>query len=213
MEAHDAQEERRRRRVLGKIMLTLAVLGSAAGLVMATTHASWTSAANQNNQIASGTVAITLGSTGSATNRLNINASGIAPGDTIKRSVDLTNPTGDTDLASISVSTAASPSSTLDTDTTNGLQMTIDKCSVAWTETGVSPAFSYSCTGTTTSVLGSVPVIQTNAALSNLSSVTNGNTDHLLVTLSLGGSGGTLQGKSSTVTYTFTGTQRAAAPH
>jgi len=213
MEAQDAQGERRRRRVLGRILLTLAVLGSAAGLIMATTYASWTSAVNQNNQIASGTISISLGATGGATNRLNISASGIAPGDTIKRGVDLINPSGGLDLASITVTTAASPSSTLDTDTTNGLQMTIDKCSVAWTETGTNPAFSYSCGGITTSVLASVPVIQTNAALSNLSSVTNNNTDHLVVTLSLGGSGGSLQGKSSTVTYTFTGTQRVAAPH
>jgi spore coat-associated protein N len=208
----EPEDSDRRRRLVGRVALTLLVLGCATGLVMATTYAAWTGSANQNNQIASGTISITLGATGGATNRLDINASSIAPGDTIKRSVDLINPSGNMDLSSITLTTAASPSSLLDTDTVNGLQMQIDRCSQAWTETGTSPAFSYSCGGTTVPVLGVVPVIQTNAALSNLSALTNNNTDHLLVTLTLGGSSTSLQGLTSSITYTFTGTQRAAGP-
>jgi hypothetical protein len=181
---------------------------------MATTYASWTSAATENNQIVSGTAAISLGSTGAASNRLNISAASIAPGDTIKRSVDLTNPSGNLDLAAITVTTTASPTSLLDTDATNGLQMQIDRCSQAWTEAGVSPAFTYSCGGTTAAVFASARVIQTGAALSNLSAVTNNNTDHLLITLTMpSGAGTTFQGQTSTVTYSFTGTQRVASAH
>lgn len=36
-----------------------------------------------------------------------------------------------TDLASVTLTTTASPSSLLDTDVTNGLQIPIDRCSVA----------------------------------------------------------------------------------
>ena len=47
--------------------------------------------------------------------------------------------------------------------------------------------------------------------LSNLGSLTAGATDHLRVTLTLpSGAGNTLQNQSSTITYAFTGTQRAA---
>ena len=55
--------------------------------------------------------------------------------------------TGSTDLSAITLTTGASPSSLLDTDATNGLQIAIDKCSVAWTEAGSSPAFTYTCGG------------------------------------------------------------------
>ena len=54
-------------------------------------------------------------------------------------------------------------------------------------------------------------MIGSNLALSNLSALTAGSTDHLRVTLTLpSGAGNTLQNQSSTITYTFTGTQRAA---
>jgi len=61
-------------------------------------------------------------------------------------------------------------------------------------------------------VVASRAVIGSNIAMSNVSDLlTNGTTDHLLMTLTLpSGAGNTLQNKSSTITYTFTGTQRAA---
>ena len=130
----------------------------AAALGGAGVYATYTSVASQSQTVASGTVTLALGATGASTNRLNISASGIVPGDTMQRSVDL-NVSGSADLASITLTTTASPSSLLDTDTTNGLQMVIDKCSVAWTEAGTSPAFTYTCGGSTSAVLASRPVI------------------------------------------------------
>jgi predicted ribosomally synthesized peptide with SipW-like signal peptide len=191
-----------------KLLATIAILGAAASIAGLGTYATFTSTTSQSHAISSGTVTIALGATGAATNRLNIGASALAPGDTIQRSVDLTN-SGSLDLASVTLTTTASPSSALDTDTTNGLQMVIDKCSQAWTESG--PPYTYTCGGTTTSVVASRAVIGSNLALSNLSSTTSGSTDHLRVTLTLpSGAGNTLQNQSSTITYTFTGTQRAA---
>src|SRR6266516_4341498 len=191
-----------------KLLMTVALLGAAASIAGLGTYATFTSTTSQSHTIATGTVTIALCATGASTNRLNIGASGLAPGDTIQRSVDLIN-SGSLDLASVTLTTTASPSSLLDTDATNGLQMVIDKCSQAWTESG--PPYTYTCGGTSSSVLVSRAVIGNNLTLSNLGSTTAGATDHLRVTLTLpSGAGNTLQNQSSTITYAFTGTQRAA---
>jgi spore coat-associated protein N len=114
-------------------------------------------------------------------------------------------------MVSVKLTTTAPVSSLLNSDVTNGLQMVIDKCSVAWTEAGTSPAFTYTCSGTTTTVLASRAVIGSNLTLSGLSSLAAGGIDHLRATLTLPtGAGNTLQGLASTITYSFTGTQRAA---
>jgi predicted ribosomally synthesized peptide with SipW-like signal peptide len=191
-----------------KLLATIAIIGAAASIAGLGTYATFTSTTSQSHTVTTGTVTIALGATGAATNRLNIGASALAPVDSIQRSVDLTN-SGSLDLASITLTTTASPSSLLDTDTTNGLQMVIDKCSVAWTEAG--PPYTYTCGGSTSSVLTTRPVIGSALALSNLGATTHGATDHLRVTLTLpSGAGNTLQNQSSTITYAFTGTQRAA---
>ncbi len=191
-----------------KLLATVAVLGAAASIAGLGTYATWTSTTSENHTISSGTVTIALGATGAATNRLNVGASALAPGDTIQRSVDLTN-SGSIDLAGVTLTTTASPSSLLDTDATNGLQMVVDKCSVAWTEAG--PPFTYTCSGSTSSVLASRAVIGSNLSLSNLGVTAPGATDHLRVTLTLpSGAPNTLQNQSSTITYAFTGTQRTA---
>jgi predicted ribosomally synthesized peptide with SipW-like signal peptide len=191
-----------------KLLATVAVLGAAASIAGLGTYATWTSTTSQSQSISSGTVTIALGATGAATNRLNIGASALAPGDTVQRSVDLTN-SGSLDLASVTLTTTAPTSSLLDTDATNGLQMVIDKCSQAWTEAG--PPYTYTCGGSTSTVLASRAVIGSNLSLSNLVATTAGQTDHLRVTLTLpGGADNSFQNKSSTISYAFTGTQRAA---
>jgi len=192
-----------------RLVASFAVLGAAASLAGLGTFATFTSSTSASQSIQSGTVSITLGATGPA-NRLTIGASNVLPGDTIERAVDLINngSASADDLSSIQLTTTASPSSLLDTDATNGLQMVIDACSVPWTEAG--PPFTYTCSGATSSVLASRAVIGANIALSNLTSLTTGSTDHLRVTLTLPSvAGNTLQGLSSSISYTFVGTQRA----
>jgi predicted ribosomally synthesized peptide with SipW-like signal peptide len=194
-----------------KLLWSLAAIGAAASIAGLGTYATFTSTTTAAQTISSGTVAIALGSAGTATNRLTIAASGLVPGDTIQRAVDLSNAAGNQNLASVTLGTTASPTSLLDSDVTNGLQMVVDKCSVAWTEAGTSPAFTYTCSGTTTVVLASVPIIGSARTLSPLSSLTANNTDHLRVTLTFPTAApNTFQTLSSTITYTFTGTQRAA---
>ena len=204
MSPHPRSTFRRRR---WKLAAALLVILFAFSLVGSGIWATFTSTTSASNSVSSGTLVIALGATGASTNRLNVNASGIAPGNTIQRSVDLINQ-GSMNLTSITLTTTATTSSLLDTDATNGLQMAIDHCSVPWTESGSSPNFSYTCSGTTTSVLGSRAVIGSNLALSGLSSLTAGLTDHLRVSLTLPtNAGNTFQNQSSTLQYTFTGVQ------
>jgi predicted ribosomally synthesized peptide with SipW-like signal peptide len=196
-----------------KVLLSLAALGVAGALAGMGTFATFTATTSASSTVASGTVVVALGNTGAATNRLTVNASGLVPGDTVQRSFDLSN-TGSQDLASVALTTTASPSSLLDTDATNGLQMVIDRCSVAWTETGSSPAFSYSCSGSTTTIVSSRAVIQSSLTMAGLSALTAGGSDHLRLTLTFPGTAGnTFQGLSSTLTYSFLGTQRNGTAH
>lgn len=195
-----------------KLALSGVLVSAAAALAGHGAFATFTSAATGGPQsITTGTVVIALGSTGAATNRLNVNATGVAPGDTIQRSVDLTN-SGSLNMASITLGLSASPTSPLDTDATNGLQTTVKACSVAWTEAG--PPYTYTCSGTTTTVLASTSVSSlkaTPASVTPLNSLTAAGTDHLVVTLTLPTTAdNTFQNLTSTITYTFTGTQRAA---
>lgn len=196
-----------------KLALSAVLLAGAGALAGHGAFATFTSAATGGPQsITTGTVSIALGATGASTNRLDVNATGVAPGDTIERSVDLSN-AGTLNLASITLGLSASPSSLLDTNATYGLQTTVQSCSVAWTESS-GPPYTYTCSGTEATVLASTPVAtleSTAASLPGLNSLTAGGTDHLMVTLTLPSSAGnSYQGLTSTLTYTFTGTQRAA---
>jgi len=196
----------RRRSRRTNIMLSVAAIGGGASLSGLTTYASFTSSTSATHTVSTGTVGIALGSTGAATNRLTVNASGVGPGDVIQRSFDLSN-TGDMTMSAIALTSSASPSSLLDTDTTNGLQMVVDRCSAAWTESGSSPNFSYSCSGSTTTIIASRAVLGTNIGLPGLSALAVGGLDHLRLTLTLpSGAPNTLQGQTSTITYSFVGT-------
>jgi predicted ribosomally synthesized peptide with SipW-like signal peptide len=194
-------------------LAALAALGLGAALAGTGALATWTATTTAGNTVAAGTVLIALGNTGASTNRLTVNASGLVPGDTVQRSFDITN-TGSQDMASVALTTTASPSSLLDTDTTNGLQMVVDRCSVAWTESGSSPAFTYSCSGSTTTIVSSRAVIQSALTMAGLSSLVAGGTDHLRLTLTFPSTAGSsFQGLSSTLAYSFLGTQRAGTAH
>ncbi len=184
-----------------------AIIAAGAGVTM-NTWASFTASASVSQAaVSSSTLSLSVGSPG-VTNRLTLGAAGILPGDTLQRVLDLTN--AGADLASVTLTTTAPTSSSLDTDGTNGLQLTIDKCTLPWLEAGVSPAFTYTCLGVTSTVLASRAVIGSSLSLANLGSTTAGATDHLRLTLSLPGTAGNaLQGATSAITYTFAGTQRA----
>ncbi len=193
-----------------KVLASLAAVGTAASVAGLGTFGAFTSTTSAATPQTSGTVVIALGSAGTATNRLTVGATGLVPGDTVQRAFQLSN-TGNQGLSGITLTTSATTSSLLDTDTTNGLQLVLQSCSAPWTEAGTAPAYTYTCSGTTSTVLASRPVIGSNLALAGLSSLTSGSTDNLLATLTFpSAAGNTLQGQSSTVSFAFTGTQRTS---
>jgi spore coat-associated protein N len=203
-----------------KIVLSFAAVSAAASIAGLGTFATFTGSTSASHELATGTVAIALGAAGTADNRLTIGAAGMVPGDTLQRRVKLSNAAGNENLASIVLTTSANPSSVLDTDATNGLRMKIDKCSGTWKESLTTP-YAYTCDqipgsgdnlGTRTAVLAERAIIGSNLSLSGMSAVTAGNTDDMLVTISLPSSAdNTFQNKTSTVTYLFTGMQRNGA--
>jgi predicted ribosomally synthesized peptide with SipW-like signal peptide len=187
-----------------KLLLSLAALGAAGAMAGLGTFASFTGSTSASQTVASGTVTLNLG----AVNRLTVGATGVAPGDTLQRAFDLTN-AGTLDMASISLTSTATASSLLDTDATNGLQMVVDRCSNVWTESG--PPYTYTCSGATTTIIASRAVIGSNLSMGGLSALTAAGTDHLRLTLTFpSAAGNTFQNQSSTLLYTFTGTQRVA---
>jgi hypothetical protein len=195
-----------------KAVLTLALAGTAAGIAGMGTFGAFTSTTSASRTDASGTVIVGLGAKDASTNRLSVGASGLVPGDTIQRTVDLKN-TGTQDFGSVTMTTNATTSSLLDVDSVNGLQMVVDKCSVPWTEGGTSPAYTYTCSGTTSTVVASRPVIGFAMPMSNLV-LTAGSTNSLRVTLTLPASAGNVQqGQSSSFNFQFDATQRTATAH
>jgi hypothetical protein len=130
----------------------------------------------------------------------------MAPGDTVNRFVDFTQ-AGTLDGATPSLKVADGATTALTTDGTNGLQVTVKSCTVAYTTvTGL-------CSGTETTALAVTPAntLLTAQSISNLS-VTAASVSHLKFILSLpAGSevvnngtlpGGTVQGLTSTLTWT-----------
>ncbi|MDQ6752287.1 MAG: hypothetical protein M3017_02465 [Actinomycetota bacterium] len=122
----------------GKVIASLALVGTAAGVAGLGTYGAFTSSTSASNIVASGIVNIARGASGTA-NRLSVAASGLVPGDTVQRVASLSNATGNQSLSAITLTTSALPRSKLDTDATNGLLMVIDNCSVPWTEAGTAP--------------------------------------------------------------------------
>lgn len=200
-----------------KILLSLSALGVTAAMAGLGTFAAYTSTTSASATVTTGIVHIELAASG-AGNRMSVAATGVLPGDTVARAVDLTSTSSDA-LASVKLTTTASTSSTLNTDATNGLQLLVQKCSVSWTETAnTAPqtGYSYTCGGTTTTVLATAAVIQTNATLSPLAATAGpGNVaptmDHLLVTMTLPSAtteAQVAQGVQSVIVFTFNAAQR-----
>ena len=197
-----------------KLLVSAALLAGAASAAGLGTFGSFTSTTSASEAVSAGTVALGNPSAGGPDNRLTVAATGIVPGDTVQRVFKLSN-AGTQNFSAVTLTTAAAaPSSLLDSDTTNGLQMVIDKCPTAWNEAGSGPAYTYTCTGSVSTVLASVPVIGSNLPLAGLTALTAGSSDYLRVTLTFPtGAGNALQGASSTVGFTFTATQRATSAH
>lgn len=147
------------------------------------------------------TVLIDLGKPGAA-GAFSLSASNLAAGDWIQRPFDLVNKSRKP-LSAFALTISASPSSALDTDVVDGLQLQIDRCRKAWTfdrETR-----HYACASPVIPVVSTRPVIGTDIVLGNVDDIRRKKGKaRLLVTLTLPPTApNALQGQSSTLTYTF----------
>jgi hypothetical protein len=125
------------------------------------------------------------------------------PGDSMTMPLDLIND-GTTPLSSITVSSVATHSSVLDTDPTQGLQVTLQSCSQSWDVVGAG----YSCAGTTKSFYSGP--IMVNQALNGAASLVPAGVDHLLAAITLPSSAGnSMENASSDLSFMFTAVQRA----
>lgn len=187
-----------------KVVGSLGVLGTAAAVAGMGTFGNFTDSTTPvATTIQSGTLSIDLSQPGFA---VPVTTTGFVPGDSITRAVNLVND-GNSPLSSVSLSSSATASSVLTTDISNGLQLAVKKCSVAWTQGGTASAATYTCAGTET-IIGSGPVVS-NFTVNGAAALNAGGTDYLTFSISLPASAdNTFQGKSASLSLTFTGTQR-----
>ena len=199
--------------VIGLSLLAIASTGVLAGLNATTSSVPQT--------VAAGTLRLTMAATtGSAGFGQSI--SNLAPGDVVNRYVTLTN-SGTLDSQGLTLTVASSGTQTLITDgvlpaTTKALKVTVQSCSVAWTQTtglcaGV--AGKSEIAATTLSSFASAQALTTNTLIPagglNLQ-IQTALPDQFETTVdgNLPLPGNTVQGGSVNLTYTFFETQRTA---
>jgi len=197
-----------------RIWLATAFSGAILAVTAAGVFAGLNATATGTEAASSGTLSLTLGAaSGSAGFGQTI--SNMAPGDVNNVYVELTNG-GTIAGTGLTLGVTGTGSTLLTTSAPKGLAVAINGCSVAWTvSTGV-------CSGTTTALLASDPVATLTTTPGTIVSgaVAVGAVYHLQVSLSLptetetttNGTppGGTIQGLSTSLTYTFTESQRTA---
>lgn len=186
-----------------KVLGSLGVIGAAAAVAGMGTFGSFTASTTPTSTtVNSGTVSINLSQQGYA---IPASTNNFLPGDSMTRAVNLVN-NGGSPFGSVALGVTAGAPSLLTTDLTNGLQLTVKSCSVAWTQGGTASAPTYTCSGTTNTV-ASGPVVG-NTALPGVNSLNAGGTDYLTFSISLpAAADNTFQGKSAALTLTFTGVQ------
>lgn len=195
-------------RTTRKIAGSLGILGAAAAVAGLGTFGTFTDSTTPvDSTVAAGTLSVDLNNAGS-TATLPLGATGFVPGDSVSRAYDLTN-SGDLGFAGFTLTTTAKTTSVLDTDKVNGLQLTVASCTPGWTETKTTTGgLTYTCPTTPTTIYTG-PAVTTGPATS-LTAIAPKTTDHLVVTLALPTTADNgFQGKTSTLSLAFTGTQAA----
>ncbi len=167
-----------------KLLLSPAALGASVAVAASGTYAAFSASVDGGHSVSTGVPQLVLGSAGAATNRLGVNATGLAPGESVYRAFDVSN-SGTTRFTAFTLSSVAATSSLLDTDPAHGLTVRLQRCSVPWSESGSAPNYTYSCSGLLTEVFAPRPVVMAGQPLSAMASAVPGGTDHLLLTESL----------------------------
>jgi len=208
---HTAPKERS----YGRIAVAGLLTASVGLLATAGVYAGLSATATGAEQVTSGTLNLTL--TPDVGVGFSNFAAKMAPGDTNNVYVNMNNTGTLASAAGMTLAVAGAPSNALTNGSVagEGLTVTATQCSVAWTlATGT-------CSGTTTPILATTQVsaLSTPVALSNIPALVaaTGQVAHVQVQLGLVATetstngvapASTIQGLSSTLTYTFTEQQR-----
>lgn len=169
--------------VSGVLVLTAAVTAAAVFLDRGTAGAG----------VASGTVIADVDATGATT--VPVPLTGLLPGGTAQRLLDLTN-TGTVPMSVLQLETSTA------TDSSDGLQLAVERCSLAWSADGTT------CAGTVSTVTADRPS-SARLDLPGSPALAVGATDHLRLTLRLAESApSSAQSTSTTLTVTVIGIQR-----
>jgi hypothetical protein len=192
-----------RRRTGLKIVGALGAVGAAVAVAGLGTFGQFTDSTSPvNTRVDSGVVSIDV----SAPSGASVPFSGgmMLAGDSRSALIDLVND-GTTPLSAVTLRSTATSSSVLDQDVVNGLQLTVESCSVAWTTGAAAPT----CSGTSRTYF-TQPIIVNNVALTSSAALAAGATDHLKLTASLpsSASGDAFEGATSDLNFVFTGAQR-----
>lgn len=201
----DAQNPTSGRVTAARIVATIGVLGATAAIASLGTFGSFTDSTTPlNTTVETGVVSIDVADAGAG--MVPFDGGLMLPGDSSAFPVNLVN-SGNSALGSVILGSTATQSSVLDTDPVNGLQLQVESCSVAWTDTGSG----YTCSGTERDFYAG-RVLVSNHALTGAASLAPGAVDRLLVTASLptAASADEYEGASSSLSFVFTGTQRGA---
>ncbi|MDN4161814.1 TasA family protein [Nocardioides abyssi] len=200
---------RKNRKTAVKLVASVALVAGAASVAGLGTFGAFTSTTSATESVAAGT--LVLGQ-GTATQGPSIAAAGLVPGDTVERDVVLTRGANDEKFGTVSLTTTAATSNLLSTDTTNGLQISVDQCSTAWVKMDATKTNgALTCKGTTTPVLAPRPVIGANLALAQATTTLNDTkVSNLRVTLKFPeAADNKFQGVANTINLVFDATQRA----
>jgi hypothetical protein len=195
----------RRRNTAAKIVGTVGVVGVAATIAGLSTFGSFTaSTAPVDTSVDTGVLSIDLSDAGDGLS-MPFGGGLMLAGDSRNFRVDLVND-GDAALSAVTVTSRATDSSILDTDTVHGLQLQVRSCSELWDIVGSV----YSCDGVEKSYYAG-PIVTAGVTLSGTASLPIGGVDHLLLTASLpsAASADAFEGATSDLEFFFTGTQRA----
>ncbi|MCZ2404831.1 hypothetical protein IV498_17025 [Paenarthrobacter sp. Z7-10] len=192
----------------GKVLASVGLVATAAAVAGLGTYGSWTSSTSASASVTNGTFGMSLNDAAGATG-FTVAVDGMLPNDSIERLVTIKN-TGNQDFGAVKLTTVDPSSSPMTSNTANGLQLKIEKCATTWTIAGTGKGFT--CTNPI-EVLKSGPIIGVDRELSGLISKTASPSanDFLKVTATLPDSApGEWQGKTASVNFAFTATQRAA---
>ena len=209
--SHNEKKERR----YGKIAVAGLLVTSVGLLATAGVYAGLSATATGTESVSSGTLNLTL--TPDVGAGFSNFLAKMAPGDTNNVYVNLNNTGTLASAAGMTLAVVGLPSNALTNGSVvgEGLNVTAVQCSVAWTlATGT-------CSGSTTPILATtqVSLMGAGVALSNIPALVaaTGQVAHVQVSLGLTGTetsvngvppAATIQGLSTTLTYTFTEQQR-----